>query len=299
MCRVCKEHKETLPHVINHCQPLLHRATARHNKIVERVKNAACGWKILYENQPIHNSGFKPDLVLLRHGHIMILDVTYPFDDGIGCFNKAHKDKCEKYKPLLDYFKNKYKSVTIDAIIAGSLGSWDPKNDRVLIRFCTKKYLNLMKRLTISEVIRSSRDMYIQHVDPNHAPQTDYRNRRYWNQHRRQLQNGDREIYPLIDPNPTDPDLIELTNLTSANNYNCSAPSAYQSCSPQSTPSDSVDTLPQPQINPSHNDNNISLAKSPRNNTPTVRQPESVVRRIVKSVNTESIEIINSDGVYS
>lgn len=156
---------ELLPHVINHCRPLLHRGTDRHNKIVKRIKDAASRrWNILLENLYVWGTGAKPDLVLEKDGHILILDVTCPFDDGIEKFNNFRHQKIEKYKPFVDIFCRKFKSAVVEAVIVGSLGSWDPKNDRVLLRLCTKKYLRLMKKLIVSETIRSSRDIFFEHI---------------------------------------------------------------------------------------------------------------------------------------
>lgn len=180
-CRVCKDFKETLPHVINNCRPELHRGTRRHNKIVKRIKDAARNWRVLSENQFIADSGLKPDLVLANGDELIILDVACPFDNGYNKFLAKRKEKIDKYLPLKEHFHN-YKNITIDAIIVGSLGSWDPKNDKTLLKLCSKKYLKLMKKLIVSETIRASRDIFVHHKYGQE--QYDYRSRENRNRNR-------------------------------------------------------------------------------------------------------------------
>lgn len=64
-CSWCEWGRETLPHVLNHCRPNLHKCTHRHNLIVKRIKNASSRrWNVLYENQEVMGTGLKPDLIL-------------------------------------------------------------------------------------------------------------------------------------------------------------------------------------------------------------------------------------------
>lgn len=174
--RSCREGgwlSETLAHMLNHCIYLPY-GTRRHNKVVARVKNAAlCKRRVLSQNQMISNTGLKPDFVLCKGNDLLIVHVTCPFDDGYESFINARKEKENKYKPLINHFKSYYTNVQVEAIVVGSLGSWDPRNDRVMLKLCSKKYLRLMKRLTVSEVIRSSGDIYIKHL--GHSPQIDTR----------------------------------------------------------------------------------------------------------------------------
>lgn len=77
---------------------------------------------MLYENQEVMGTQLKPELVLEKNDHILILDIICPFDDGIEAFRKARRDKITKYKPLVDLLSTSHKSVAVDAIIVGSLG---------------------------------------------------------------------------------------------------------------------------------------------------------------------------------
>ncbi|GFV39557.1 hypothetical protein TNCV_1367981 [Trichonephila clavipes] len=73
-------------------------------------------------------------------------------------------------KAFEDHFMDTYvsneaagKPAYIDAIVVGSLWSWDPANDTVLLRLgISRKYAILMGKLICSDVIRWSRDIYIE-----------------------------------------------------------------------------------------------------------------------------------------
>lgn len=98
-CRRCKAPKETLPHVLNHYRPMLPLCTRRHNMVVERIKEAAkrC-WKVVRENQTVAGSSLRPDLLLEKDGHALIIDVTIPFENGPNAFSEAREAKLAKYE---------------------------------------------------------------------------------------------------------------------------------------------------------------------------------------------------------
>lgn len=195
-CRHCTFEWETLPHVINHCRPLLPRITERHNKIVKRIKEAASSrWEVISENRYVNGTSLKPDLVLARCDQALIIDVACPFDEGIEKFNNTRSEKIEKYRPLINTHSYKYKSISVDAVIVGSLGSWDPKNDRILTRVCTRKYLKLMKKLIVSETIRSSRDIFYEHAYG--VPQEDYRSSKNRSRGRRNIIQSNSSLPPV------------------------------------------------------------------------------------------------------
>ncbi|GFY59520.1 hypothetical protein TNIN_363341 [Trichonephila inaurata madagascariensis] len=53
----------------------------------------------------------------------------------------------------------------LDAIVVGSLGTWDPANDTALHRLgISRKYATLMRKLICSDTIRWSRDICIEHL---------------------------------------------------------------------------------------------------------------------------------------
>ena len=53
----------------------------------------------------------------------------------------------------------------MDAFIVGSLGGWHNNNDRVISSLMiSRRYAELMRNLMISDTIRWSRDIYVEHV---------------------------------------------------------------------------------------------------------------------------------------
>lgn len=129
---VVRGNDETLPHVLNfHCRPFLPPITRRHNAIVERIKKAASGmWKIVSANQPVGRNRLRPDLMLQKCDDVLLLDVAFPFENGNVTFDVARLIKERKYAPLVAELSSRFRTVRFDAIIVGSLGSWDSANDR-------------------------------------------------------------------------------------------------------------------------------------------------------------------------
>ena len=55
--------------------------------------------------------------------------------------------------------------VAVDAFIVGALGGWDPANENVIRKLgLGHKYCTLMSKLMITDAIRWSRDIYVEHV---------------------------------------------------------------------------------------------------------------------------------------
>ncbi|KAK3918817.1 Retrovirus-related Pol polyprotein from type-1 retrotransposable element R2 [Frankliniella fusca] len=53
----------------------------------------------------------------------------------------------------------------VDAVVVGSLGSWDPSNESSMALLgIPEKRRKTVKKLIISDVIRWSRDIYVEHV---------------------------------------------------------------------------------------------------------------------------------------
>lgn len=161
-----------------------------------------------------------------------------------------------------------------------------------------------MKCLSVSEVIRCSRDIYIQHVSPEHTPQTDYRSLNYRNQRRRQLRRGDRHIYPLIENNPLDPDLVDVTNLTSANPRRVPPQIESSGCARDSFTSNQFSQSSHEHVVTRNITNrttvHISSSQSlaPPNSLlgPSQQNINTVTNRTVHSINSECVEVRNRNG---
>ncbi|KAL1442455.1 hypothetical protein MTO96_046411 [Rhipicephalus appendiculatus] len=164
-CRRCGYGEETLPHVLCHCMRQSRAMTERHNAIVARLKKAALGrYTVIGENQQVGVPGLRPDLVLARGEEALVLDVCCPFENRMQAFQEARRIKEEKYAPLQLHLLRRFQRVSVDAIVVGCLGTWDPANDRVCRRLCSKHYLRTMKRLCISDTIAASTTIYRSHI---------------------------------------------------------------------------------------------------------------------------------------
>lgn len=69
-----------------------------------------------------------------------------------------------KYDQLAKELSRDGKRVKVEAFIVGSLGSWDPKNDRLLRRICSKTYAKKMRQICVSETIAYSHDVFFEHT---------------------------------------------------------------------------------------------------------------------------------------
>ncbi|KAL1415299.1 hypothetical protein MTO96_029570 [Rhipicephalus appendiculatus] len=164
-CRTCGYQRETLPHVLCHCMARSVMYVARHNAVVARLRKAASrDYTVAFENRPVGDTGLRPDLVLVRSEEAMVIDVACPFENTPEAFSNARNDKVAKYQPVADYLRRRYQRVTVAAVIVGALGAWDPANDRVLQRLCSRAYLRLLKKICVSDVVAASRRVYHEHV---------------------------------------------------------------------------------------------------------------------------------------
>lgn len=164
-CRRCNGDYETLPHVLQHCMRHSHAFQQRHDAVVARVMKASeRKFQVLSENRAVAGTRLRPDLVLVRNQTAVIVDITIPFENGVNSLEAARERKHTKYAPLIPILLQTYTSVTIEAVVVGSLGSWDPANDRFIGRLCSRSYAKKMKMLCVSDVIRWSRDIYEEHL---------------------------------------------------------------------------------------------------------------------------------------
>lgn len=171
-CRRCGRTAETLPHVLGHCG--LHAAAIqlRHDAVLHRLRRACRLPGEVRVNQRVGGidgdlGELRPDLVV-RHEpskSVVICDVTVPFENRLVAFEEARARKLAKYAPLAEALHSRGYRVVVTAIVVGALGSWDPRNDAVLsLLRVGSAYGALMRRLIVSDTIRWSRDIYVEHV---------------------------------------------------------------------------------------------------------------------------------------
>ncbi|XP_023232410.1 uncharacterized protein LOC111632249 [Centruroides sculpturatus] len=173
-CRRCSYPKETLAHVLNHCNRNLHLATERHNAILDRLRRAIHDKDLIIRtNQrvPDYEGNCRPDIVAIDEATktATIVDVVVPFENGHEAFNNARQKKIQKYRPLTQHFRTKGYDTFCDAFVIGSLGAYDPGNIAVLQRLgIGRNYSKLMAKLMVSDPIRWSREIYMQHLNRGH-----------------------------------------------------------------------------------------------------------------------------------
>ena len=124
--------KETLHHVLNHCDTLLKGGLYkwRHDSILQRIFEdlRKSGWAHISVDLPGHSytlpfhadSAWRPDLVLSddKH-HVQIIELTVPFESNFG---GAHERKTKKYAPLMENAKNAGLIPTLWCVEMGSRG---------------------------------------------------------------------------------------------------------------------------------------------------------------------------------
>ncbi|GIY49362.1 retrovirus-related Pol polyprotein from type-1 retrotransposable element R2 [Caerostris extrusa] len=65
---------------------------------------------------------------------------------------------------MVDELKHQGITATVIPFVVGSFGSWYPPNGSFLWKFCAKSYINMFRKLCVSDTIRWSRDIYIEHL---------------------------------------------------------------------------------------------------------------------------------------
>ncbi|KAG8179206.1 hypothetical protein JTE90_004034 [Oedothorax gibbosus] len=165
-CRRCHAPNESTLHVLSLCKPNMGRRTERHNAIVERIHKATRrDWKTFSKNQALGDSRLRPDLVLHKgKDEALILGITIPYENRLQAFDSARAEKERKYANIASLLSQDFKKVSVQAIVVGALGSWDPKNDAVLKKFTNKKYAKLLRKLCVSDAISHSRKIFQKHV---------------------------------------------------------------------------------------------------------------------------------------
>ncbi|CAB3261608.1 unnamed protein product [Arctia plantaginis] len=171
-CRRCGDDLESLPHVLNHCGPHAAARQMRHNGVQNRLVRAArCVGNITINRSVTGAHGaaavMRPDIVVRDETtrRINIVDVCVPFENRTEAFRAARREKLAKYAPLAEQLVEQGYTTRIETFMVGALGGWDAHNETVIkLLGISKRYAGMMRRLMISEVVRWSRDIYVEHV---------------------------------------------------------------------------------------------------------------------------------------
>jgi hypothetical protein len=116
---------------------------------------------------PGMNDGLRPNLLIINgvEKSTAIIDVATPFENRYAAFEVAKNEKRSKYGHIADHYRCQGYDVVIDAFIVGALGGWDPANERIIRHLKIRShYCRLMRRLVCTDVIRWSRDVFVEHL---------------------------------------------------------------------------------------------------------------------------------------
>ena len=105
----------------------------------------------------------RPDLVVINGvaEKITVVDVTVPFEGEDGSLLLARRAKETKYAALKTWLQGRYKEVNLEAFIVGSLGSWNPDNEKVLrLLRIGRNYSRLFRCLCCISTIMGSRRIW-------------------------------------------------------------------------------------------------------------------------------------------
>ena len=77
--------------------------------------------------------GIRPDIVVLNREQkkAYLMDLTCPNEQSENLV-AARCRKLEKYQSIIDQLTEQGFDTTLDAFVVGTLGTWDPENDRLL-----------------------------------------------------------------------------------------------------------------------------------------------------------------------
>ena len=170
-CRRCGYAKETLPHVLCHCMQRHSVAyQRRHDALLNRLAGAVRrdGVDVRLNRQvPGSTSTLRPDLVVTRDGgtDVVLADVTVAFENGPEALQAASEAKERKYAPLVAELRAAGKEASVVALVLGPLGTWWRGNEAALRRLrVSRSYARLMRKLMVSDTLRWSRDVYVEHI---------------------------------------------------------------------------------------------------------------------------------------
>jgi hypothetical protein len=133
-----------------------------------RAFNASASTTVrINQTVPGLDESLRPDFVAVNETckTVTIIDITIPFENKYAAFQAARREKQQKYAPVVDHYTQQGYAVLLDAFIVGALGGWDPANEKIISHLkLGHNYCRLMRKLMVSDAIRWSRDIYIEHL---------------------------------------------------------------------------------------------------------------------------------------
>ncbi|KYO40232.1 hypothetical protein Y1Q_0019437 [Alligator mississippiensis] len=137
-CWHCTHPRETLGHILGICPAVQEARILRHNKLCKilAAEGKKCEWTVFYEPHLRNAAGelHKPDLVFVRDGTALVVDVTVRYEGGAASLLTAAAEKAAKYLDLNAQIQELTgaKQVTYFGFLLGARGKWHADNWQVL-----------------------------------------------------------------------------------------------------------------------------------------------------------------------
>jgi hypothetical protein len=164
-CRHCRQ-RETLPHVLNHCNYNMDRIRYRHDGILERIRKATEHGnrdnKVIINQKPLgYEANVKPDIVVINEKAktVAIVDLAVTFEDAHNdALSTAYDGKIAKYTPLADWYKSRGYTTQLKALVYGSLGAIHTDNLGTLVTVLgiQRKFAVKMQQFITVDLLRSA-----------------------------------------------------------------------------------------------------------------------------------------------
>ena len=160
-CKGCTGNVETQEHCLSVCTGNMQEMRKRHNAIVERLVKAVpqtLGTKFLDQTVPGCDSLGRPDVVILddKDKKAYLVDVAVPCETPEN-LKASRARKLDKYAGIKAKLEEKGYDTVLDALLVGSLGTWDRENDPLLGKLgIGRKYQTLFKKLCCRDAIAGS-----------------------------------------------------------------------------------------------------------------------------------------------
>ena len=109
-----------------------------------------------------NTTNLRPGLVVTNEvdRKVMFVDVAISFENRFEALEAARQEKMGKHQQLAYELREKGYTVDLNVLVVGSLGTWDPANEKTLQMLEIRgSSAERMRKLIVSETIRCSRDI--------------------------------------------------------------------------------------------------------------------------------------------
>ena len=173
-CTLCKANVlETLGHILNGCKTQQGKSiTWRHDAIqkclVEAIRSYDSKLSIVTDAR-MTDAGrqMRPDIVVKDESErkAFIIDIACAYENGeADCFMRRRTEKVRKYEDERLALEQQGYAAIADAIVVGSLGTWDPDNNDLLREIgLSKGRQSTLRRRCVQAAVEGSKVVYYTH----------------------------------------------------------------------------------------------------------------------------------------